>query len=119
MHCASSMFTGELCSRKRCSLAEILVLAGSAGAGGMAPPASTRFSARLERVQDHSSPRGGCSVYAICWRGRTAAAPGPFSTGAGCSRDLRAPRHGTLTELQSAHMIILVKIIPIVIPIQY
>ena len=56
MHCASSMFAGELCSRTRFSLAEILVLAGSAGAGGMAPPASTRISARLQRFLEHSSP---------------------------------------------------------------
>ena len=40
----------------RFSLAEILVLAGTAGAGGMAPPASTRISARLKRDQEHSSP---------------------------------------------------------------
>ena len=39
-----------------CSLAEILVLAGAAGAGGMAPPANTRISARLKRVIGHSSP---------------------------------------------------------------
>ena len=32
--------------------AEILVLTGTAGAGGMAPPASTRISARLECFRD-------------------------------------------------------------------
>ena len=32
------------------------VLAGTAGAGGMAPPTSTRISARTKRVQEHSSP---------------------------------------------------------------
>ena len=35
----------------RFSLAEILVLAGTASAGRMTPPASTRISARLKRVQ--------------------------------------------------------------------
>ena len=38
------------------SLAEILVLAGTASAGRMAPPASTSISARLKRVQRHISP---------------------------------------------------------------
>ena len=33
------------------SLAEILVLAGTPGAGRMAPPTSNRISARLKRVQ--------------------------------------------------------------------
>ena len=42
-----AIFTGELCSWTYFTLAEILVLAGNAGAGGMAPPASTRISARL------------------------------------------------------------------------
>ena len=37
-----TVFTGELCSWARFSLAETLVLAGTAGAGGMAPPTSTR-----------------------------------------------------------------------------
>ena len=37
------------------SLPEILVLAGTADADGMAPPTSTRISARLKRVQVHSS----------------------------------------------------------------
>ena len=36
--------------------ADTLVLAGTAGAGGIAPPTSTRTSATLERVQEHSSP---------------------------------------------------------------
>ena len=43
------MFTGES------SLAEILVLADIAGASRMVPPASARISARLKRVQEHSS----------------------------------------------------------------
>ena len=38
------------------SLAEILVLAGTTGAGGMATPTSTRISARLKRVQEQKSP---------------------------------------------------------------
>ena len=37
------------------SLAEILVLAGTAGAGRMAPPTSTRISARMNRVKGHVS----------------------------------------------------------------
>ena len=44
------------------SLAEILVLAGATGAGRMAPSASTRISARLQRVQEHS-PRVNISTY--------------------------------------------------------
>ena len=40
------------------SLAEILVLAGTAGAGGMPPPTSARISARLKCVHEHSSPLG-------------------------------------------------------------
>ena len=31
-------------------------LAGTPGAGGMAPPTTTRISARLKRAQEHSSP---------------------------------------------------------------
>ena len=31
-------------------------MAGTAGAGGMAPPTSTRISARLKHFQEHSSP---------------------------------------------------------------
>ena len=50
------MFTGELCSCTRSSLAEILVLDGTAGADKMAPPTSTRIFARLKRVQGHGSP---------------------------------------------------------------
>ena len=37
-------------------VAEILVLDGTAGAGGMAPPANTRISTRLKRVQGQVSP---------------------------------------------------------------
>ena len=40
---------------RRFILAEILVLAGTACAGKMAPPASTRIPARLRRVQDTES----------------------------------------------------------------
>ena len=50
------MFTRETCLRTYFSLAEILVLAGTADAGGMAPPTSTRMSARLKCVQERSSP---------------------------------------------------------------
>ena len=45
-----SAFTGETCPCTRFILAEILVLAGIAS--GMAPPASTRISARLKRVRN-------------------------------------------------------------------
>ena len=53
-----------LASPTRFSLAVILVLAGIAGAGRKALPASTRISARMKHVQGHSSPvnvesRGG------------------------------------------------------------
>ena len=43
------------------SLVEILVLADTAGAGGMAPQASTRIPARLKYVQGHldGSPVNG------------------------------------------------------------
>ena len=64
---APAVFTAELCPRTRFSLAEILVLAGTAGAGGMAPPASSsertpaRTSARGPLlVQEHSSHVGLC-----------------------------------------------------------
>ena len=40
----------------RFSVAEILVLAGTAGAGGMAPPAITSIFARLKCVQGHVLP---------------------------------------------------------------
>ena len=46
----------ELCELTRYSLAEILVLDGTAGAGRMAPPASTRISARLKRVGNTVHP---------------------------------------------------------------
>ena len=38
------------------SLAEILVLADTVGAGRMAPPTSTRISAGMKCVQEHNSP---------------------------------------------------------------
>ena len=38
------------------SLGEMLVLAGTAGAGSMTPPTSTRISARLKCGQGHVSP---------------------------------------------------------------
>ena len=50
------ILTDELCPITRSSLAEIIVLVGTAGAGGMATPASTSISARLKIVQEHSSP---------------------------------------------------------------
>ena len=49
--------TDELYSRPRFILAGILVLADTAGAGGMAPPASTRIPARLKCVQEYGSAR--------------------------------------------------------------
>ena len=42
-------------------LAEILVLAGAAGAGGMALQTSTRISARQKRVQGHRSRVNVCA----------------------------------------------------------
>ena len=50
------MFTVELCP----SLADILVLAGTAGAGIMAPPASIRISAMMNCVQGHGSRVNVC-----------------------------------------------------------
>ena len=47
--------TAELWFWTRFSLAEILVLAGTAGAGRMAPPASTGISAMMRCVQGHVS----------------------------------------------------------------
>ena len=47
---------GELYSWTRFSLPDILVLAATAGAGEMSALTSTRISARLEYVQEHSSP---------------------------------------------------------------
>ena len=37
------------------SLADIPILAGTDGASGMAPPISTRISARMKRAQEHRS----------------------------------------------------------------
>ena len=53
---AKQVFTGGLCSRTNVILAEILVLVGGAILPAPAVPASTRISARLERVQEHTSP---------------------------------------------------------------
>ena len=50
------IFAGELCSCTHFILAEILVLAGGVIPPAPAVPASTRISARLKRVQKHSSP---------------------------------------------------------------
>ena len=50
------MFTGETCPWTHFILAEILVLAGGTIPLAPAVPASTRISARLKRVQEHSSP---------------------------------------------------------------
>ena len=50
------VFTGELCSPTRFSLAETLALAGTTGAGRMAPPTRTRISAKLKRVRDTVYP---------------------------------------------------------------
>ena len=49
------MHLGVNCLPNSFSLAEILVLGGTAGASGMAPPTSARMSARLKRAQGHSS----------------------------------------------------------------
>ena len=49
------IFMGETCPRTRFILAETLVLNGTAGAGRMTPPTSTSISARMTRVQEHSS----------------------------------------------------------------
>ena len=57
------VFTGELCSPTRFSLAETLALAGTTGAGRMAPPTRTRISAKLKRVQGHSVPVDGFRIY--------------------------------------------------------
>ena len=46
-------------------LAEILVLAGTAGAGGMAPPPITRISARLKRVHGRVQFRRECTRTAL------------------------------------------------------
>ena len=46
---------GELRSPTHSNLAEILELDGTAGAGGMAPPTSTRIYARLKRGGDLDS----------------------------------------------------------------
>ena len=53
---ATCEHTGKLVFPIGLSLAEILVLVCTAGAGGMAPPASTRISARMKRVQENVSP---------------------------------------------------------------
>ena len=47
--------TRELCSQ-HVQPADILVLAGTIGVGGMAPSISTRISARMKCVQGHVSP---------------------------------------------------------------
>ena len=48
--------TGELCSWTHSSLAQILALAVGVILPAPAAPTSTRISARLKRVQEHSSP---------------------------------------------------------------
>ena len=53
---SGSALTGELCPCARFILAEILVLAGTAGAGGMEPPTSTRISTRTKRVGNTVHP---------------------------------------------------------------
>ena len=62
-----STFTRKPYPRTRFSLAEILVLAGTAGAGRIVPPASTRISARMKWVQgpaqftrEHATRRRSC-----------------------------------------------------------
>ena len=56
------VFAGELSSPTFFSLAEILVLDGIAGAGRMAPPTSTRISARLECVHSGTQFTRECRV---------------------------------------------------------
>ena len=50
-----SLTHGEMCPTALFILAETLVRNGTSGAGRMAPPASTRSSARMKCVQEHSS----------------------------------------------------------------
>ena len=51
------MFTRETCLCTRFSLAESIVLAGTAASGGgMAPPTSTRISDKMKYVLGHVSP---------------------------------------------------------------
>ena len=53
-------FTSELCSSTRFSLAEILVLAGTAGAGGIEPVHQPVLGSRLDEtsVEAHSTVVG-------------------------------------------------------------
>ena len=57
------IFTVKLCSPARVSLAEILVLAGTAALGRMVPPDSTGISVRLKRVGEHSLP---VNIHVVC-----------------------------------------------------
>ena len=59
---ASPGVTGALCS----SLAEILVLAETAGAGRIAPPTSTSISSGMQCVQEHVSPLRIMQLLAVC-----------------------------------------------------
>ena len=52
---AGPAFTSELRSQHVSSLTEILVLDGTAGTGRIAPPTSTKISARLETCFDVST----------------------------------------------------------------
>ena len=61
--CSATIYSRVKCVPEPCfSLADILVLAGTAGAGRMVPPTSTRIFARLQRAQEHSSHPGECPV---------------------------------------------------------
>ena len=56
----------------RFSLAEILVLTGTAGAGGMAPPTSTMISTRMKCVQGHILPVNMFAIVVSPWKSLTA-----------------------------------------------
>ena len=68
------MFTAEVCPWTRFSLADILVLAGTPGAGTMTPPTSTRVcSGHLKCVQGHGSPVNMFSLLAWVGTGKLSA----------------------------------------------
>ena len=71
----------------RFRLSGILVLAGITGTGGMAPPASTRISARLERVQEQSSPVNRVSSQNVVYQ--VLVVGGPERTLCECAIDIK------------------------------
>ena len=98
------MWEGPILNTFHPSLAEMLVLVATAGAGRMAPPTSTRIPAMLKRVQSHVSLVNGVTDHAILSSG-VLARDGDLAIAGVVGRRARPPHpQRVLAVRRGAHM---------------